>query len=301
MVIMIGSYAARIQGLSLQHLGDIDLIGYGEDLKLTVEGLAGVEAERVGNKWIAKGDTMIVEGEDIQEGSTTEELYNLIMADEKSILHHGITVASLDVLYMLKMTHRYKKNTPFFNKTMWDILAFRQVGAVIRDEHQAFYKRRYDETLSYGHPKLNQSKKNFFTDDVPYIYDHDTIHLAVAKLDKPAYNYYKPDENEVQCSREMFEQADETIRILGVYEEACVLALERSHIPYGDTVSEEQSFFMALEKVCTSITSGWFREFAWENYFKVVRLYRSENAAGRNYVSLFNQGVAKGIVKPHGN
>ena len=32
---------------------------------------------------------------------------------------------------------------------------------------------------------------------------------------------------------------------------------------------------MALEKVCTSITSGKFREFSWENYLKVRNMYDS--------------------------
>jgi len=27
--------------------------------------------------------------------------------------------------------------------------------------------------------------------------------------------------------------------------------------------------------VCTSITSGWFREYAWENYDRVLDLYNS--------------------------
>jgi hypothetical protein len=34
-------------------------------------------------------------------------------------------------------------------------------------------------------------------------------------------------------------------------------------------------------KVCTSITSGWFREFAWENYDNVLDLYNDK------YVEIF--------------
>ncbi len=80
-------------------------------------------------------------------------------------------------------------------------------------------------------------------------------------------------------------------RLYGVLEEAYVLALERSQIPFAGKVTPRQSFDIAIEKVCTSITSGWFREFAWENYDKVVELYRDD------YVEKFKAGVDKGIVK----
>jgi hypothetical protein len=33
----------------------------------------------------------------------------------------------------------------------------------------------------------------------------------------------------------------------------------------------------ALDKVCTSITSGWFREFAWQNYDEVVKIYHHQS------------------------
>ena len=45
-----------------------------------------------------------------------------------------------------------------------------------------------------------------------------------------------------------------------------VLTIERSLVPYPGKKTPEQAYLMALEKVCTSITSGWFREFVWENY-----------------------------------
>lgn len=71
-----------------------------------------------------------------------------------------------------------------------------------------------------------------------------------------------------------------------------VLALERSQIPFKN-MAPKTSFLIALEKVCTSITSGWFREYAWENYDKVVSLYDP------NYVKMFWNAVDKGVVKQY--
>ena len=51
---------------------------------------------------------------------------------------------------------------------------------------------------------------------------------------------------------------------------------------------------MALMKVCTSITSGWFREYAWENYDKVLDLY---NELGEDdYVQRFQRNAH--LLKP---
>jgi len=53
-------------------------------------------------------------------------------------------------------------------------------------------------------------------------------------------------------------------------------------------------FEMALMKVCTSITSGWFREYAWENYQKVLDLY--DSLGEDDYVKRFEQNAH--LLKP---
>jgi hypothetical protein len=79
-----------------------------------------------------------------------------------------------------------------------------------------------------------------------------------------------------------------------VYEESCVLALERSQIPFPDA-SPRKSFEYALMKVCTSITSGFFREWAWEHYDDVLALY---NELGENdYIERFKRN--RHLLKPY--
>lgn len=196
-----------------------------------------------------------------------------------------VYMASLNFLYTLKMSHRYLKDTPHFKKTRDDIMLLRALGAQIYDTD--WLKRREDEAYRYKHPTLNKDKGSFFSGDgVRYVYDHDKLHEVVAVGIAPAYTYYQVDGEEVLSSKEKFFDNTMQNRIRGVYEEACVLALERAVIPHN--TDPEKAFVMALEKVCTSITSGWFREFAWENYDAVVELYYRRNKIDRNYYQVFD-------------
>lgn len=122
--------------------------------------------------------------------------------------------------------------------------------------------------------------------------------LNAEPVHRPAYTFYMKDGAAVMTSKEKFFAVDEQIRLFGVYEETCVLALERSQIPHGlgkeGGPTPRWSFEMALMKVCTSITSGWFREFAWENYDKVLDLY--EQLGEDDFIKRFERN--KHLLKP---
>lgn len=203
-------------------------------------------------------------------------------------------IASIGLNYVLKCSHKYKKNSKHFLKTLNDIKFLREsMGEIISEfmlEHFAeVYSLRSKLTYNNSLPKLNTSKEMFFTDSVPYKYDHDDLHLAVKHLDKPAYQYYIKDGEEVFCCVKKFFDATEEVRLYGVLEEAYVLALERSVIPHG--TNPKLAFDVALEKVCTSITSGWFREFAYDNYHEVQALYNA------NYVDKFITALQDNRIK----
>lgn len=207
-------------------------------------------------------------------------------------------VAGLETLYALKMSHRYLKNSPHFKKTMRDIHTMRHVrngdSDAVHDVLKDWYKERMKETYDYQHPKLNQSKNSFFSDDgVNYVYDHDTIHEAVKTLEIPAFQFIKEDQADVFCSKEKFMISPEHVKLATVLEESYVLALERCLIPFDFKATPEWAFSKALEKVCTSIASGWWREYAWENYDNVVRLFDA------NYVDKFKAALAAGKIEPY--
>ena len=204
-----------------------------------------------------------------------------------------IHVATPEMILAIKLSHRYKKNTPFFRKTMNHIRFMRSRGVKLNDELEAISALREKETLSYPHPNLSVSKSEFFKDEF-YTVDHDSIHRAVALFDKPAYTYYMKDGSEVMTDRQKFFTMPFEIQLAGVYEETCVLALERSQIPNDFSVDPNKIFLYALEKVCTSITSGWFREFAWENYHLVVKMH---DDLGRNdYIKRYKKNID--MIKP---
>ena len=211
--------------------------------------------------------------------------------------HLEQTEAPLDVLYAIKMSHRFLRNSPHFLKTHRDIMHMRKLGANMDDPVlYEIFKLREKETYNYKHPVLDQAKASFFSGDgVNYIYDHDTIHEAIMIDDKPAYMNYIVDGADVMTSKEKFFAQPDRIKLLGVYEETCVLALERSQIPNNFELDPRSSFVTALIKVCTSITSGWFREYAWENFDTIITMYRKSGE--KDYVNRFHQNQE--VLKPY--
>lgn len=246
--------------------------------------------ERNGNKGhIFTSGNVHLEFDIAQEGDSNYKLLEL--TSEFS------WTAPLDILLLLKMSHRYRKNSPHFLKTMYDIHMLRRAGAKITPELEPILKLREKETYTYAHPKLNVTKKEFFNgDDVPYIYDHDSIHEVVAFLDRPAYTYYMTDGEQVKASMDKFFEQEKHIQLLGVLEESMVLAAERSQIPNEFQLAPRLSFNMALEKVCTSITSGRFREFAWENYYIVQKMY--DSLGGDAWVEKVKQAITEDKLRP---
>lgn len=273
---------------------DVDIVGSYEDINSFYKKAGVIEKlypSLDGKKQIAKIDGRMYEAEIAWEGSIAEKLLNLIEADSETIERDGILIPSMNLLYMLKMSHRFLRNSPHFHKTRKDILAMEQFGCVISDSHLSFYKEREKATYTYGHPKLNVKKQDFFSDDgVKYIYEHDDIHLAVMLQDKPAYEYFKPKHSEVFCDKDMFFACSDEIRLNAVREESMVLAIERSLNMFPGLKSPKQAYLMALEKVCTSITSGFFREYAWRHYDEAA-------AYDGDFFFKFNVALANGKIR----
>lgn len=263
-----------------------DAVAYMKQHFFKINSLYPISADRL----VCRGSSIagaptIMEAEIAWPGSTGAMLLDILDV-------RGEQMATYNTVYALKMSHRYLKNSPHFLKTMADIHYLRGRGCAIPYSLRDWYKQREKETYDYSHPVLNQSKASFFDGTVPYIYDHDSIHRAVAIAGDPAYTKYGIKGEEVLSSREAFFDAPELVRLQGVVEEAYVLALERSIIPHPGVLTHEAAFLLALEKVCTSITSGWFREFAWENYYTAAKMYDS------SFVEKFKQALAAGKVTP---
>jgi hypothetical protein len=252
-----------------------------------------------------KNETMIVEASYIDgEGGLTEsnkEIYEYCKENSPRLIATSFgnaIVAPAIILYLMKVSHKFKKDCPHFLKTRSDILYFESNENLDAfweftesPELQLMLAKRQKLTYTNSLPKLNTDKKEFFTDSVPYKYDHDTIHEAVKMLDKPAYMYYIKDGEQVLCDMQKFKELPEIVKLCGVLEESFVLALERAIIPFG--TAPKRAFDIALQKVCTSITSGPFRQYAWENYDKVQDLYHE------SFVTKFNTALSEGKILPY--
>lgn len=244
------------------------------------------------NKWICEGTTNL-EFEIIKPGTSAELLQGLV--NEEWIETPFGLIPPLDLLFAIKDAHKYKKfdfSSNGFWKTACDWHMMKAAGATIRPEYEAFHKLRKAETYTYLHPKLNVNKDEFFKDDgITYTYEHDDIHKSVALHEQPAYTFYLKDGEQVQCDKNKFFSIDAKYRLAGVVEEAAVLAIERSLVPNPGVWTPEYAWKFALSKVCSSITSGWFRAFAYENILEVLKLYPT------GYWEKFQKDVDSGMVK----
>lgn len=242
-------------------------------------------------KYVYDVEGIPCEFEIVTPDSTTEMIVSLVHHDKDTIeLGNGDLIPSLDFLFTLKKTHRYLKNSPHFWKNLLDYHKMKMMGAKVRPEWKKFFKRRQKETYNYSHPKLNVKKEDFFVDDF-YIFMHDDVHEAICLLDKPAYRYYMKENAEVDCDKQKFFSLPEQYRINGVIEEACVLAIERSLVPHPNAMTPKQAWMFAFMKISTSITSGWFREYAYENAFDIIKQYPED------YWNRFQQAVKDGKVR----
>lgn len=245
-----------------------------------------------GKKYFIKTKKYIIEIEIAWDGSSALELMNIVRNDTETINLNGLMFPSIHVLYALKMSHRYLKNSPHFLKTMDDIHFLRDQGARIKRDYEEWFTRREKETYTYSHPALNTKKNDFFKDELFYVYDHDTIHEAVKIGDKPAYVSILKDGAEVECDKWKFLGSPTKTKLSCALEECYVLALERSLIPNKFKVEPSKAFDTALMKVCTSITSGWFREWCWENYKRIKESY------DESFVQKFHDALKTGNIKP---
>lgn len=246
-----------------------------------------------GKKIIISDGQTHCEFEIVKENSSSEQFVSLVSQDKETIQTSFGMIPSLDLLFCLKTSHRFLKNSPHFWKTLGDWHKMRMIGAKVRPEYESFLKLREKETYNYKHPSLNQSKMGFFSGDgVIYKFDHDSIHEAVAKFDRPAYTYYMKDGAEVQTDKSKFFACSQQIRIAGAIEEAAVLAIERSLVPFSGVLTPRDAWHLAFSKVCSSITSGYFRSWCYENALEILKEYDPL------FWDKFQAKVANGEVKP---
>jgi hypothetical protein len=296
-MILAGSQALKMSIPSWRDPKDIDWIATQDEYnKFVLDNKSDIVLE-VPSKWgmtVHKLGSKPIEFEIAKDGNLTEQFIDLWR--KNSGILAGDYFLLPDEVLTFKMSHRYKKDSPHFKKCMDDILELRRLGYETIPEYlKDWFKLREKETYNYKHPKLNQSKDGFFNpnEGIDYIYDHDTIHEAVKTFDRPAFMLIMDDQADVFCSKQKFFSLPKELQLATVLEESYTLALERSQIPNNFKPDAKASFLKALEKVCTSISSGWWKEFSYDHYYQVLALYNED------YVIKFHKALADGIIKPY--
>jgi hypothetical protein len=251
------------------------------------------------HKQIVESDSTPLEFEIITPGTSSELLADLVEKDPETIDTPFGKVPSLPILLAIKDSHKFKKfETPRgcanWYKHACDWHAMTQTGVQIKPEYKDFISLREKETYTHKLPKLNMSKENFFdsnTNGVVQTFVHDDIHIAVALNDRPAYEYYLRENSEVLTDKKKFFSVSEDIRMAGVIEEAMVLAIERSLVSWPGVWTPDYAFQFALAKTASTITGGYFREYALRHLFDAIRAYP------KDYWEKFQQAVKDGKVR----
>lgn len=148
--------------------------------------------------------------------------------------------------------HKYLK--PHFKMAYWGLMKAREKITL--------------EVAKQRHPSLMMSNDSFLNHDyVTKKYDHDWLHEQVAFYERPLYERlkYKDKFHLAWCEQELFEQLSQQEKLECVVEEVMVIALERFLIPGIEKVPGV-AFQKSLKKVCTTLCSGWFRDFAIDNW-----------------------------------
>ena len=128
-----------------------------------------------------------------------------------------------------------------------------------------------------GNPKLNKSNMEFFDDPVAKVYDHDFLHELYAYEDRPMFEKLKrPEQFDLAwCTKDLWDELSQTQKLQCVAEETYVIATERFMVPNNWDFATKRAYYHALKKVCATLTSGWFRDFAIDNFPQVFEMFEA--------------------------
>lgn len=256
--------------LNMRYCKDWDIICYEKDILIPTSG----------NEYIR---TAVYKG----------ERYEFLLADKQSVLQRILlnwNIPDLVILYILKKGHIHiaGRKQEEWEKHRLDLeilensISKKYQNDFALDIKTLIFSAKKDTDLRVNQktPKLNGvSNKEFFDDNVKKYVDHDYIHKVVAyDTGIPAYTKMQKDNGTVTCYKELWHKnMCYTEKLQAVAEECSVIAIERHMLPqYIENTAGKPLFLAykwALWRVCTNLCSGFFREFAIDNYYTVLNMY----------------------------
>jgi len=276
-MIIVGSKALKHHFPNLnREVSDIDIIGYSDDLNPLINTFKPTEVIKGKNTYILKN---IQNKTDIYDTKNIE----LLLADDSKALQMVLEYnkeslyAPKEVLFSLKSSHIHYPIK--FNKHIKDFCFLFDYfkGIDMLSEITIIHKKEIEKRLGkLKTPSLNKSVEEFFGQSKDYVksyFVHDDIHRVMSHYDKPLYQKMQKGGNLAMCDKNSWFRFSYEDKCKCVLEEAYVIALERKILPMlfggGRGYTNQEAFDWALMRICTTLCSGWFREFATVNYFKI--------------------------------
>lgn len=303
-MLVVGSKALRYRFPALgREVVDIDAIAYMSEIDELSSDLAPAE--------VRYGDGLV----SLMGISRKNEVFDrdraeFLVADDSRalrmyLLYHRMRggedlYAGPEILYSLKKSHIHFPVK--FHKHIGDFvfldshLGGRDVLSQITRESSLETESRLGRLRT---PSLNKSVKEFFgqsSGKVASYFVHDEMQAAVAHYGEPLYLRMQRDRSMARCHRDLWEAFPHEDKCRCVLEEAYVIALERRVLPslYGGARSwstASEALDWALMRICTTLCSGWFREFATRNYLNIRAM------ANVRYVEDFLAKVDAGVIR----
>jgi len=205
------------------------------------------------------------------EGLNSFEICSTYSTNELIETPIGIAnVVSPKGLMLFKRSHLHRpidfaKHIRHYHFLKSKVIDLDEVYYNLLKERTRLTKEKYGDKV----PSLKKSKKDFFDDYVTKKYEHDQIHRAISFYDRPLYEELKTDDESVWCSKDKWEQLPHQKKIYCILEEAYVISIERYLIP-NNKFPRKFAFYKSIEKICTTLTSGWFRDYATENWTELM-------------------------------
>jgi hypothetical protein len=280
---------------------DVDLIAYRKDIDYLINAL---KPEKIVDK---NGLVSLVNIEPY--GYYDSRNVEILLADDSESLQGylkyfnaesgGLKIAPLEVLYSIKKGHihfpvKFEKHIKHYT-ILNDLFDSNDKLSDLTKLHFEDTQKRLGKLKT---PSLNKSVKNFFDQSNGYVksyFIHDDIHQVMSHYDEPLYTKLQKDKKMARCEKQLWENLIFEDKAKCVLEEAYVIALERKMIPmlFGGATghTSKEAFDWALMRICTTLCSGWFRQFATDNFFRIKEYYNPK------YVEKFLMNYQNGKIK----
>jgi hypothetical protein len=239
---------------------------------------------------------------EILDGTKSSRLFyelNKNNNEKISLFNSEFIVANKQTLYLLKKSHvgfaiHWQKNINdyHFLKNNFNI------NNIDGKYYEAYNARlnEISERVKQNKINLNQTNSEFFNKSekiIKRIYEHDDIHKIVAYYDTPMYERVKQDKDKAYIPKNNFDNLSLDDKIKMAREECYAIALERKIIPIienNGTFDEKKSFQYAIQRICTTLTSGFFKEFVIENYPLIINY-------DKDFSTIFIESVLNNKIK----